>query len=170
VTAPDTETELFLRYLQAQRDHLLSALDGLDEAALRTATLPSGWTPLGLVSHLTHDVELFWFAGAVAGDPEQTALIESGAGDDGWRPDPSVPAADVLAAYRAATARSDAVVRAVDLDAPPAWWPVAVFGEGWRLQNVREVLLHVLVETAAHAGQMDAARELVDGRQWLVLD
>jgi hypothetical protein len=27
----------------------------------------------------------------------------------------------------------------------------------------------VITETAAHAGHMDAARELIDGGQWLVL-
>jgi hypothetical protein len=30
--------------------------------------------------------------------------------------------------------------------------------------------MHVITETATHAGHMDAARELIDGRQWLVLD
>ena len=30
-------------------------------------------------------------------------------------------------------------------------------------------MLHVLKETASHAGHLDAARELIDGRQWIVL-
>jgi Protein of unknown function (DUF664) len=34
---------------------------------------------------------------------------------------------------------------------------------------VREVILHVTTETAVHAGHLDAVRELIDGRQWLVL-
>jgi hypothetical protein len=29
--------------------------------------------------------------------------------------------------------------------------------------------MHVLVETATHAGQLDAVRELLDGRQYIVL-
>jgi hypothetical protein len=32
------------------------------------------------------------------------------------------------------------------------------------------VLLHVIAETAVHASHLDAVRELVDGRQWIVLD
>jgi hypothetical protein len=32
---------------------------------------------------------------------------------------------------------------------------------------VREVILHVITETAVHAGHLDAARELIDGRTWL---
>jgi len=30
--------------------------------------------------------------------------------------------------------------------------------------------LHVITETACHAGHLDAARELIDGRRWLVLN
>jgi hypothetical protein len=29
--------------------------------------------------------------------------------------------------------------------------------------------VHVIAETACHAGHLDAARELIDGRQWVVL-
>ena len=32
---------------------------------------------------------------------------------------------------------------------------------------MREVLLHVITETATHAGHLDAARELLDGRTWM---
>jgi hypothetical protein len=32
---------------------------------------------------------------------------------------------------------------------------------------VREIILHVITETAVHAGHLDAARELIDGRTWL---
>ena len=38
-----------------------------------------------------------------------------------------------------------------------------------RLENLREIILHVLTETAVHAGHLDATRELIDGRTWLVL-
>ena len=54
------------------------------------------------------------------------------------------------------------------LDAGPAWWP-DIFGD-WRLDDLEQVLLHVVTETACHAGHLDAARELLDGRRWLVLD
>jgi hypothetical protein len=35
---------------------------------------------------------------------------------------------------------------------------------------VREIVLHALAETAGQAGHLDAARGLIDGRLWLVLD
>jgi hypothetical protein len=36
--------------------------------------------------------------------------------------------------------------------------------------DLRFIMLHVIKETACHAGHLDAARELIDGRQWIVLD
>ena len=35
--------------------------------------------------------------------------------------------------------------------------------------DVRSVVMHMITETAVHAGHLDAVRELIDGRQWLVL-
>ena len=40
---------------------------------------------------------------------------------------------------------------------------------GERFTSLRIVMLHVLKETACHAGHLDAASELLDGRQWIVL-
>jgi hypothetical protein len=37
------------------------------------------------------------------------------------------------------------------------------------MDTVRQLLLHTLTETACHTGHLDAARELIDGRKWLVL-
>jgi Protein of unknown function (DUF664) len=39
----------------------------------------------------------------------------------------------------------------------------------WRLDDLRQIILHMITETACHAGHLDAARELLDGLPWLVL-
>jgi hypothetical protein len=70
--------------------------------------------------------------------------------------------------YRQEIDRANAIITATPLDAAPAWWPPDLFGD-WRLHNLREIILHVMTETACHAGHLDAARELIDGRRWLVL-
>ena len=58
--------------------------------------------------------------------------------------------------------------RDLPLDAAPVWW---FEGAGTLpYTTLREVLLHVLVETATHAGHLDICRELADGGQRLVLD
>lgn len=163
----DAETKTLLSYLGAQREHVLGILDGLGEQHLRRPVLPSGWTCLGLVQHLALDVERFWFRGIVAG--EQIVIDElAGTPDDAWQVSPDVPAEAVFERYRQETDFASSVITATALDTAPAWWPEEVFGT-WRLQNLREVILHVITETACHAGHLDAARELIDGRRWLVL-
>lgn len=162
----DAECRLLLSHLRAQRAHVLGILDGLDDAALRKPVLPSGWSCLGLVRHLTLDVEQFWFRGTVAGDP--TVMEAAGEYDDGWQVPAGATGESILAQYRHEAELADAIITTTALSAPPAWWPGELFGD-WRLDNLREVILHVLTETACHAGHLDAARELIDGRKWLVL-
>jgi hypothetical protein len=165
-TAPDSEVTTLLRVLDGQRRHVLGILDGLDPEALRRPVLPSGWHCLGLVQHLALDVERFWFRAVVAGDKDIIRGLTSG--DEAWNVPPEVPAADVLEGYRQETRLADAVITATRADTVLAWWPHDLFGEP-HLHTLRDVLLHVITETACHAGHLDAARELIDGRRWLVL-
>lgn len=160
--------ETLLRHLAGQRRHVLGILDGLDDAQLRAPVLPSGWSCLGMLRHLTLDDEQFWFSAVLAGDP---AAIEAATGRGptaAWQVPDELSAEAVLAGYRAEAERSDAVVRGLQLDVSPAWWP-DFFGD-WRLRDVQDVVLHVITETACHAGHLDAARELLDGRRWMVLE
>lgn len=161
-----TESAMLRSYLDAQRRHVLGILDGLDDAALLRPVLPSGWSCAGLVQHLTLDVERFWFRCVV--DAQQEAIDSLDAVEDGWRVADDVVPSTLLQRYREEIDRSDAVLAAAPLDQPPGWWPAELFGDA-HLENVRDVVLHVTVETACHAGHLDAARELIDQRQWLVL-
>ncbi|MET7451413.1 DinB family protein [Streptomyces sp. NPDC005574] len=165
-TTSGSEARALLRVLDGQRRHVLGILDGLDAAELRRPVLPSGWHCLGLVQHLTLDVERFWFRAVVAGDEEVIRGLSSG--DEAWKVAPEVPAVDVLDRYRQEAEVADAVIASTPADAALAWWPRDLFGEP-HLHTVRDVLLHVITETACHAGHLDAARELIDGRRWLVL-
>lgn len=165
-TPQEPEKAVLLDYLNAQRRHVLGILEGLDEAALRRAVLPSGWSCLGLVQHLALDDEQFWFQAVVDGDPTAIDRVMV-ASEDAWMVGPDVSVDEVFDLYREQTDRSNAIIAATALDAEPAWWPD--FFPNFRLENLREVILHVLTETAAHAGHLDAARELIDGKQWMVL-
>jgi len=164
--AASSEVRALLRSLDGQRRHVLDTLDGLAARDLRRPVLPSGWHCLGLVQHLTLDVERFWFRAVVAGDEEVIRALPSG--DEAWRVAPEVPAGDVLDRYRREAELADALITVTPADAAPAWWPRDLFGEP-HLHTLRDVLLHVITETACHVGHLDAVRELIDGRRRLVL-
>ncbi|MDQ6687944.1 MAG: DinB family protein [Actinomycetota bacterium] len=156
------EAQALLASLGAQRNHVLGILEGLPEEDLRRPVLPSGWTSLGLVRHLALDVERFWFRAVVAGE-----RVDLETGDAGWQVPPEMPAEAVFDLYRAEARLADAVIAGTALDALPAWWP-DFFGD-WPPRELRRTILHVVTETACHAGHLDAVRELIDGRTWLVL-
>lgn len=164
--AASNERQALLKYLTGQREHILGDLEGLDVDDLRRPVLPSHWTCLGLVNHLSLDVERFWFQAVIAAEQAAVEDVLSSS-DNAWSVGIEVSAEAVLQGYRRNIERADAIIANASLDAEPAWWP-DFFGS-WRLDSVREIVLHVITETAAHAGHLDAARELIDGKQRLVL-
>jgi Protein of unknown function (DUF664) len=133
--------------LQYQRDSLIRKLTGAGEAAARRPVVGSGTTLLWLVKHMTR-AEIVWVAVRFAGQ-------------DGPVPDDAVQAGDtipgVISGYRAAWARADSLTRAASLDEPCR----GISRES--LVNLRWVLMHLLEETARHAGHADILRELIDG-------
>jgi uncharacterized damage-inducible protein DinB len=157
------ESKLLLATLNGQREHVLGALEGLSGEALRRPVLPTGWTCLGLVRHLALDVEEWWFRRIVAGD----RAGQEDSGESAWQVPATMPAEAVLSSYREQVERANAIIAATPLDSPPAWWPEK--WSGWRLEDLREIILHVITETATHAGHLDAVRELIDGQTWLIL-
>jgi Protein of unknown function (DUF664) len=157
-----SERELLLSTLEAQREHVLGILEGLPEVALQRSLLPTGWTCLGLVHHLAVDVERFWFRTIMANEPADPDESENA-----WHVPPGMSADGVFDLYRREIELANAVISATALDTPPARWPEE-WGN-WRLEDMRAVMLHVITETATHAGHLDAVRELIDGRTWLIL-
>jgi hypothetical protein len=161
--AMSKESKALLACLNSQREHVLGILDGLPEEALRRPVLPSGWTCLGLVRHLALDVERFWFRAVVAGES-----VDLESGDGAWQVSADLPAEAVFDVYRQEIAIANAIIASTPVETAPAWWPDELFGDG-PPEDLREIVLHVTTETACHAGHLDAVRELIDGRTWLVL-
>jgi hypothetical protein len=166
----DAELEALNHALDSQRGHVLGILEGLSEQDLRRPVLPSGWSCLELVRHLTVDVELFWFVGVVAAEPDVAHQLRAGAHPH-WNVPAGMSADEIFTDYRAAIERAKAVLAgAAQHDDPlsqePATWPVEIW-PSWRLPDLRHIVIHVLTEVACHAGHLDAARELIDGTTWL---
>ncbi len=154
-----------LAFLQAQRGAVLSIVDGLDEEGWHQSVVPSGWTPAGLVEHLG-GAEWHWFQGVVAGirpapppDADMTPYDPTAAFVS------ELPSADIVAFYRDQCARSDAVLSATPMSSKP----LGRHGDPEMEEppDVRWVVLHMIEETARHAGHLDIARELIDGRTGL---
>ncbi len=164
--ALETETKVLLTFLNAQRDHVLGILEGLDEEPLRTPILPSGWSCLGLVQHLALDVEQFWFRAVVAG--EQSIIKGLDEAPNAWEVGSDVPVQTIIDLYRREIGLANAIIAGTPLDTVPAWWPPDLFGD-WKIHSLREIILHVMTETSCHAGHLDTVRELIDGKLWLVL-
>lgn len=162
-TNPDDDA--LLAFLDAQRDVVLAIVDGLDEEAWHRSVVPSGWTPAGLVEHLG-GAEWHWFQGVVTGASPDLPEEE-----DAQPYDPEaafvsdVPSAEIIAFYRDQCAASDAVLATTPLSASPR----GVHGDPEMDEppDVRWVVLHMIEETARHAGHLDIAREVIDGRTGL---
>jgi hypothetical protein len=150
--------------LDRHRDFLRFTVRGLtDEQATRRTTV-SELTLAGLIKHVAQ-TEAQWAAFAERG----TAAFDTGNWSEEawlaqWRLQPGETLASLLAGYEEIARRTDDLVATLDLDAgyplPPAPWFER--GAAW---SVRRTFLHVIAETAQHAGHADILREALDGQK-----
>jgi hypothetical protein len=142
---PD-ERELLLSWLGFLRGAVLRKIRGLTDEDAR-------WTPegqlislLGIVNHLTN-LEWRWIDGVMRGEVTSREDAE-------FYPGPEVTVASAVTAYRVRASVTDAYIRATPLETPcSAGGPT----------DLRFVVLHLINETARHAGHADSTRELFDG-------
>jgi uncharacterized damage-inducible protein DinB len=162
-----------LEALRAHRAFLRRTADGLTDDDARRQTTVSALTVGGIVKHVT-ETERAW-AGFMAG----SGLAGSDVEIDWSNPDPAIieayqnsfvllpdeTLAGVLAEYeRVASATDEVVATVADLDAeyplPPApWFPPGA------MRSVRRTIVHIVAETAQHAGHADIIRESIDGQK-----
>ncbi len=156
-----SERDLLDQYLDYQRATVLAKTDGLDAGQLARAHPPSALTLAGLLYHLAL-VEEDWLEARFLGLPER----EPWAGVD-WDADRdwefhaavTLGAAAVRQRYLEACDRSRTVAaEASSLDQ----LSVRPLRDG-RHFSLRWVLLHLIEETARHAGHADLIREAIDG-------
>ena len=157
-----TEKETLKRYLQQSRDALLWKLDGVSERDVRWPLTRTGTNLLGIVKHVA-SVEIGYF-GDVFGRPSDEVLP--------WSADDAPDNADmwataeesresIFALYHRSWAHSDRVIDELPLDAQGIvpWWS----GDA-RDVTLHRILVHMINETARHAGHADIVRELIDGQ------
>jgi uncharacterized damage-inducible protein DinB len=140
--------------LDRHRDVVLWKIEGLDDKQLRSRMTPSGTSLLGLVKHLAA-VEYGWFCETFGRETELLPFDEDDPDAD-LRVTPDESTADIIAFYGRARSAADQVIDQLDLDDLGTAW----FGNQ---VSLRWVLIHMIEETARHAGHMDILRELIDG-------
>jgi uncharacterized damage-inducible protein DinB len=148
------EKESLHASLDRHRDVVLWKVEGLDDEQLRRQLTPSGTSLLGLVKHLG-SVEYGWFCETFGQETEPLPFQDDDEDAD-LRIEPDEKTADVLAFYGRARAAADRVIDELDVESVGTAW----FGDEVTL---RWVLIHMIEETARHAGHMDILRELIDG-------
>lgn len=158
------ERSLLLAYIAQQRNGIRNAAFGLtDEQARRTPTV-SSLSLGGLIKHVA-STERGWID-MVRATPRTTTPAEQEADyADGFRLLPDETLAEVLAGYERVARETEEVLAAIidlgqEVPVPQGvpWFPDDV--AAW---SVRWVLLHIIEETARHAGHADLIREAIDG-------
>lgn len=139
--------------LDRHRDAVLFKLEGLDDEQLRRPMTPSGTNLLGLVKHLA-SVEYGWFCTTFGREAEP--LWFDPFEEEDMTVSDSESTADIVEFYGRARTTADLAIAELDLDTPGASWSGNTVSMRW-------VLIHMLEETARHAGHMDIVRELIDG-------
>jgi uncharacterized damage-inducible protein DinB len=160
-----TERADLLDTLSKHRQLLCHTAAGLTDDQARTRSTVSELTVGGLIKHVTR-VEQRWAnfmaEGVSAFGTFGPDAFAAHAASFVMEPDETL--AELLAGYAEVAARTDALVAKLDLDAEnplpvTPWWP-----EGTRW-SIRRAVVHVVAETAQHAGHADIVREAIDGQK-----
>ncbi|WP_020662330.1 DinB family protein [Amycolatopsis benzoatilytica] len=159
---PDERSGL-LGFLAQQRQAMKAAVYGLTDEQARAVPSASELSVGGLVKHVS-STESEWIDRVLRVEPKPFA--ESMAGyQENYRLGPDETMDSVLAGYDRVAARTEEVIAGIaDLDQEVPvpkdvpWFPPDV--DAW---SVRWVLLHLIEETARHAGHADIIRESLDG-------
>jgi hypothetical protein len=154
LTTTASEREVLASFLDFHRAVVLGKVSGLALEQAATRLLPSETTLAGLLKHLAV-TERQWFQQVLAGEPSVPGEAE-GDPDSSWIVDPADQLESLAEAYKRECDRSRAVLEQHELDELVAHPLLGRVSARW-------VVVHMIEETARHAGHADILRELTDG-------
>lgn len=146
----ETELHLLSRYLDAYRGAIRWKVAGLTREQAARSMVASGTSLLGIVKHMGY-VEQGWFQEVI-----DRREIESIPPDDELTPADDETVDQMVAFFDEQCAISREILASRDLD------EMVPFGDGEL--SIRDVVVHMIEETARHAGHMDILREQIDGQ------
>jgi Protein of unknown function (DUF664) len=151
------ERSMLCGFLDWYRAVVPHKLEGLTDGQAGTILTPSGLSPIGVVKHLTL-VERDWFRAQFAGEYVDLPDV----GDDNaptFAVEPGDTIDAVIAEYRVENEHARRVT-----DATPSLDQLSARAPDLRGRfSLRWVIVHILEETARHAGHLDVMRESLDG-------
>lgn len=152
-TGTADERAVLEAFLDFYRDVVVRKASGVSDEDARRRLVPSLTTLAGILSHLSL-VERNWFLGLLCQRPEAIA----GPAEDvpSWTVDPAETVESLVARYERACAASREAAAGFDLAYVV---PHPQFGQ----MSLRWIYVHMIEETARHAGHADILRELTDG-------
>lgn len=155
----DERTQL-LGWLDMQRALILWKCEGLSEEDAHRSVLKTSpyMTMAGLVSHMRW-VEHCWFEVLFLGGPAEGPQFDEGPEDADMMVE-AIPLAQLQGEYEQQCALSNEIVAGHSLD-DTGQHPDFRASAG----SLRWMLLHMIEETARHAGHADVIRELLDGEK-----
>ena len=163
---PDQERADIIETLRLHRRFLQRTVEGLDDGAAAQRTTVSELCLGGLIKHVAL-VEDSWVRFVLDGPSAISGFDVSAmaARADGFRMLEGETLAGLLAQYEEVAARTDDLVSSLpslDLSHPlpeAPWFPPNT------RRSARRVFLHIVAETAQHAGHADILRETLDGQK-----
>jgi uncharacterized damage-inducible protein DinB len=154
------ERQTLESFLDFYRETIPWKLSGMSDEDLRKPIVPSGWSSLGMVKHLAY-VERNWFRIRFAGEQDLPVPWTDEDPDADFRIEPAETTEQILQFYRDECERSRSIAAPASLDDMAKEWPSDRPPE--KRPNLRWIYIHMIEETARHAGHLDVVRELIDG-------
>lgn len=146
----ETELHLLSRYLDAYRGAIRWKVEGLTREQAARSMVPSGTSLLGIVKHMGY-VEQGWFQEVIGG-----RTVDPVTHDVEFTPADDETVDQIVAFFDEQCAISRAILSSRNLD------EMVPFHDGELA--IRDVVVHMIEETARHAGHMDILREQIDGQ------
>lgn len=152
------EAAMLREFLDYQRIVMIRKVAGLSEQDARKPMTASGLSVLGVIKHLV-DVERWWFRRCFIGEDNVGTYSSADDPDADFRIEDGETVAQIVDAYKAEIDRANQIITGV----PLAQVSAIPSGSLRRPVSLRWIMIHMIEETARHAGHADLMRETLDG-------